>query len=167
VPNALAVPTGNRGGLVRAAPDISALADPYTGMAIGILAPGAKGGPLKYTEEPVGGTSLATPLVAAIVADAEQGTRPFGFLNPALYKLARGNPGAFYDVQPITGATPAKYRGVACDAANCGQLSLTTFDDQSWSMQGYTGQVTRRGYDTMTGIGTPNGQRFIEALRRL
>jgi len=165
VPGTLAVPTGNRGGLVRADPDISAVADPYTGMAIGMLSTNSKGQPSKYTEEPVGGTSLATPLVAAIVADAEQGTRPFGFLNPVLYALARSAPAAFFDVLPLTTKTPAKYRGVACDAATCGQLSLTTFDDQSWAMQGYTGQVTRSGYDTMTGIGTPNGQRFIDALR--
>ena len=49
----------------------------------------------------------------------------------------------------------------------CGELSLTTFDDQSWSMGGYTGQVTATGYDTMTGIGTPNGQKFIDAMRDL
>jgi hypothetical protein len=49
----------------------------------------------------------------------------------------------------------------------CGTLSLTTFDDQSWNMSGYTGQVTAPGYDTMTGVGTPDGQQFINALRNL
>lgn len=34
-------------------------------------------------------------------------------------------------------------------------------------MNGYTGQVTLKGYDNMTGLGTPNGQRFISALRTL
>ena len=34
-------------------------------------------------------------------------------------------------------------------------------------MAGYTGQVTLKGYDNMTGIGTPNGQLFISALRGL
>jgi hypothetical protein len=34
-------------------------------------------------------------------------------------------------------------------------------------MPGYTGQVTRKGYDNMTGIGTPRGQVFINALRKL
>jgi hypothetical protein len=47
----------------------------------------------------------------------------------------------------------------------CGVLTLTAFDDQSGSMPGYTGQVTARGYDTMTGIGTPDGPRFISGLR--
>jgi hypothetical protein len=29
----------------------------------------------------------------------------------------------------------------------------------------YTGQVTLKGYDNMTGLGTPDGQSFINALR--
>jgi hypothetical protein len=101
------------------------------------------------------------------VADAEQGQRSFGFLNPALYKLARTKPGAFHDARPLSAKTPAKYRGVACDQAMCGLLSLTAFDDQSWAMAGYTGQVTAPGYDTMTGIGTPNGPQLISALRHM
>ena len=60
-----------------------------------------------------------------------------------------------------------RYRGTACDVAVCCAPSLTTFDDESYSMLGYTGQVTRTGYDTMTGIGTPAGQNFISALRLL
>ena len=46
-------------------------------------------------------------------------------------------------------------------------LSYFPFDVQSWSMAGYTGQVARTGYDTMTGIGTPNGQNFVYTLRRI
>jgi hypothetical protein len=34
-------------------------------------------------------------------------------------------------------------------------------------MFGYTGQVTLKGYDNMTGVGTPAGQQFITALRHL
>jgi subtilase family serine protease len=120
-----------------------------------------------YFEESIGGTSLAAPLVAAVVADAEQGGPAFGFLNPALYRLAKITPGAFHDPQALSGGTPAGYRGVACDQGTCGVLSLTTFDDQSWSMTGYTGQVSAPGYDTMTGLGTPNGQQLINALRGL
>jgi hypothetical protein len=32
-------------------------------------------------------------------------------------------------------------------------------------MPGYKGQVTLKGYDNMTGLGTPNGPNFIKALR--
>jgi hypothetical protein len=49
----------------------------------------------------------------------------------------------------------------------CGIELLTGFDDQSFNMLGYTGQVTLRGYDNMTGVGTPAGQKFITALRHL
>ena len=118
-----------------------------------------------YFEQSIGGTSLATPLVAGVVADAEQGQPSFGFLNPALYTLAGTT--AFNDVRPLPAQVNPAYRGVACDADTCGLLLLTTFDDQSWSTQGYTGQVTAPGYDTMTGLGTPKGQSFISDLRNL
>ena len=165
VPDGLAVAPGNRGGLVRTVPDISAVGDPFTGMATGTLSFNAQGDVTGYLEESIGGTSLAAPLVAAVVADAEQGSRAFGFINPALYLLAKTRPGVFHDAQALSGKAPASYRGVACDQDTCGVLSLTTFDDQSWSMSGYTGQVTAPGYDTMTGLGTPNGQQLISALR--
>jgi subtilase family serine protease len=165
VPRAMATAPGNRPGLVRAVPDISADADPYTGLAVGLLTYDSKGSIAGYSEQSVGGTSLAAPLVAGIVADAEQGQRPFGFLNPALYRLA--GTGAYNDPRPLRTTAPSKYRGVICDPSVCGNLTLTTFDDQSWSMQGYTGQVTAAGYDTMTGVGTPHGQQFIQALRGL
>ena len=165
VPNALAKAPGNRGGLVRAVPDISAIADPSTGMAVGVLSFNSKGAVNGFFEEPVGGTSLAAPMVAGLLADAEQYQKPFGFVNPALYRLAGTK--AIHDALPITGKSPSRYRGVACDVAECGQLSYFPFDDQSWSMEGYTGQVTRSGYDTMSGIGTPNGQNFVYSLRRI
>jgi subtilase family serine protease len=165
VPAWLATPEGNRPGLVRAVPDISADADPFTGIALGLLQFNRKGVPTGFFEEDIGGTSLATPLVAAMVADAEQYHGPFGFLNPALYRLAGTS--AIHDALPITSATPVRYRAVACDVAMCGLLSLANFDDQSFSMDFYTGQVTRVGYDTMSGIGTPDGQNFIYALRKI
>ncbi|HUY46965.1 MAG TPA: hypothetical protein VMV92_14720 [Streptosporangiaceae bacterium] len=61
-------------------------------------------------------------------------------------------------------------RGTACGdvfAVEEQLDSLTTFDDESPSMLYYTGQVTLPGYDNMTGVGTPNGQNFITALRAI
>jgi subtilase family serine protease len=166
VPSWLAKAPGNRGGLVRAVPDISAVADPTTGFNVGLLTFNKQGNPTGFIQFPIGGTSLASPLVAGLVADAEQGQHhSFGFLNPALYRMARTN--AVHDVLPVTSKAPARYHGVACDVAMCGVLSLVTFDVESYSTLGYDGQVTRTGYDTMTGVGTPAGQNFVSALRKL
>jgi subtilase family serine protease len=163
VPASMATPLGDRAGLVRVVPDISALADPDTGFAFGQLTPNSKG-VLTFSEKAIGGTSLATPLVAGLVADAEQGQRhSFGFLNPALYRLAGTS--ALNDALPITTQTPAAFHWVVCNTFGAPQLHA--FDVQSPSVQGYLGQVTLKGYDTMTGIGAPNGQNFISALRKL
>jgi subtilase family serine protease len=165
VPAALATAPGDRGGLIRSVPDISAEADLFTGVATGILTFHAKK-PATYSEFVVGGTSVASPLVAGVVAAAQQGQRtPFGFLNPALYKLAGTS--AVHDALPLTSHSPAAWRGMVCATALCGIAALATSDDQSPAMEGYTGQVTLKGYDNMTGIGTPNGQAFITALRRV
>jgi subtilase family serine protease len=165
VPAALARAPGNRGGAVRSAPDISADADPFTGLNVGLLSfPRNK--PPKFGEFDIGGTSLASPLVAGMVIAAEQGqSASFGLINPAIYKLAGTS--ALFDPLPLSNSSPVLWRGTACPANACGFEALTTFDDQSFSMEGYTGQVTLKGYDNMTGVGTPAGQAFITALRNL
>jgi subtilase family serine protease len=166
VPPALSKVAGNRGGPVRSIPDISADADPFTGMAVGLLTFPKGGGKPTFSESAIGGTSLAAPLVAGIVTAAQQGQpAPFGFVDPDLYKLFGTS--AYHDALPLTKSSPALFDGTFCDAATCGANILTTFDDQSPLMTGYNGQVTLPGYDNMTGVGTPNGQKFITALRRL
>jgi len=73
----------SRPGPVRSIPDISADADLFTGLAVGLLN-FHKSGPPTFTERPVGGTSLSSPLIAGMIADAQQGQRaPSGFTNPA------------------------------------------------------------------------------------
>jgi subtilase family serine protease len=164
VPKSMASAPGNRGSS-RSEPDISADADLYTGFATGMLEP-RKGKSPKFVLFPVGGTSMASPLVAGMVADAQQGQRHvFGFTDPVLYRLAGTS--AIRDILPSTSRTPGQFRGEACTPSFCGGVNLIRFDDQSYSMAGYLGQVTARGYDNMTGIGTPRGQLFIDALRRM
>jgi subtilase family serine protease len=163
VPAALTKVSGHKGP-ARSVSDISADADPFTGMAVGFV--DTSKNPPAYYEQTWGGTSLASPLVAGLVADAQQGQQvPFGFLNPTIYKLY--NTKAYNATLPLTEASTASWRGVYCPKAVCGADILTTFDDQSPAMQGYTGQVTLPGYDNMTGVGTPDGPYFVQDLRWL
>jgi subtilase family serine protease len=165
VPRALAKAPGNRPGLVRSEPDIAADADLFTGFSTGLLS-FPKNKPPTFFKVPVGGTSMASPLVAGMIADAQQGQpTPLGFTDPTLYRL--NGTRALHDILPSTSRTPGQFRGVACGKAFCRSLGLITFDDQNPNMPGYTGQVTLKGYDNMTGLGTPNGQPFITALREL
>jgi subtilase family serine protease len=63
----------------RGVPDVSAVADPYTGMAF-------------YEDgswSQAGGTSASSPVWSAIMAVANQmAGHPLGFINPTLYKIA-------------------------------------------------------------------------------
>jgi subtilase family serine protease len=162
-------------GTTRSAPDIAADADPFTGINVGMLK--FSGGKPSFFQESVGGTSESSPLVAGMVTAAQQGQKkPFGFINPVIYKLNRTS--AFYDTRPLTARSRPLYRGIECDLLEFVNIclgprtrthripSLTTNDDQSPSMKGYTGQVTLPGYDNMTGLGVPNGQIFIRDLRK-
>ena len=94
--------------------------------------------------------------------DAQQGERSaFGFINPLLYRLAGTR--AFHDILPVTAAMPQQDRD-AWEAASGGDgPAVDVFDSQK---RAYTQQLTTKGYDTMTGVGTPNGAAFITALRR-
>ena len=163
-------------GASRSAPDLAADADPFTGINVGLLS--FSGKHTTFFEESIGGTSESSPLVAGMVTAAQQGQkRPFGFINPAIYKLNRTS--AFFDTLPLTSRSRAQYRGVECDllefvniclgpATTTNRIpSLTTFDDQSPTMSGYTGQVTLSGYDNMTGLGVPDGASFVRDLRKL
>jgi subtilase family serine protease len=166
VPPALSTVAGDRGnGPVRSAPDISADADLFTGFALGELTFGAHG-KARFGESAIGGTSLAAPLVAGMVIDAQQGQpKSFGFTNPAFYKLIGTS--AFLDPLPLTHASPVIRRAIVCPAAACGVNTLIATDGQGphTPFFAYAGQVTLRGYDSMTGVGTPRWPQFIAALR--
>lgn len=90
---------------------------------------------------------------------------PFGFINPAVYKISKTS--AIHDALPVTSKTPVNERQAACDPYYCGYLLVFGLDVQSCNATGYSGQVTLPGYDNMTGVGTPNGQDFITGLRKL
>jgi subtilase family serine protease len=158
VPSDLATVPGNRGGLVRTVPDISASANEVTPVLIGLLSSTGQ-----YETTAVGGTSEASPLIAGMVADAEQGSdSTLGFLNPLLYSLSGTS--AITDVLGQSSATRPLYRSdVSCDGATCVGFGLDAQFEYQTPIE--TTQVTQPGYDTMTGLGTPNGQAFITALQ--
>ena len=95
----------------RVTPDVAALADPSTGVAVGETLYGpdnAKGvpGKLEFRLSRIGGTSVASPIFAGVEADAQQAAGfPIGFANPAIYSLDAANVGAFHNVVDNPGGT--------------------------------------------------------------
>ncbi len=128
----------------RVSPDISALADPFTGFKIG-LRPIIDDTTLQtggFTNEVIGGTSLASPLVAAQMAIVQQVTnQKIGFANPALYLLNKKVPAAFRDAVP-----QSPRQALVFSSADSGGLFLVSLDTDT-SLQ------TRKGYDEVTGLG--------------
>jgi subtilase family serine protease len=138
------VPTALANGK-RVSPDLSALADPYTGFLIGIspisddstLATGA------YENETYGGTSLASPLTAAMMAVVQQATHTtVGFANPTIYSVYKAAPKLFSDV-----TSPKSPTALAYTSATSGNDYLVTLDQDS-------SLTTAKGYDDVTGLGS-------------
>jgi subtilase family serine protease len=126
-------------GRSRGTPDIS-MSAAVNGGAWVYWSFAGTGGPGWYI---VGGTSEATPIMAGIVALADQQARHrLGLINPSLYLL-----GAL------------KQHGVR----NTGIVSVTSGNN---SFAGVTGFNAARGYDLATGWGTIDAAKFVPALAR-
>jgi subtilase family serine protease len=126
---------GMRG--TRGVPDVAADASGATGMAL-VLGQGRG----SYMISNSAGTSAAAPLWAGLVADADQyAGHDLGFVNPALYEIARGPEyhQAFHDVTQGSSAVT---------------VAPVT----------YTGYQAGPGWDPVTGWGTPNAQVLIPLL---
>lgn len=154
VPNAVFTAQGHTG---RAVPDISALADPNAGYIVGETQTFPDGS-VKYDEYRLGGTSLACPIMAGIMALADQAHgSPHGFANPLFYSLAGS--ASFHDiVSPAsTVAVVRTNYNNGVDASGGLSYRLRTMN-QTLSLQ------TTPGYDDVTGLGTPTGA-FLNALK--
>jgi len=137
----------------RALPDIAAIGDPNTGYLVGQTQT-FPDGTTKYSEYRLGGTSLSSPIMAGIMALADQASgSPHGFANPLFYS----KPGAFYDVLHVYGAVVRANYNNSIDASAGTVYRLRTFD-QGLSLK------TTAGYDDMTGLGTP-GASFIASIK--
>ncbi len=179
VPSALALRNEALFGPVplRVVPDISMDADAQSGMLIGLTQTYPSG--VRYGQFKEGGTSLASPLLAGVIADADQaGGSSLGFLNPVLYKADTRSPAAFNDILPS--ASPNSTAVIRVDYANtvnpaAGYLvSLRTIDYQGPETYcDATGNCatrpvilnTAKGFDSMTGIGSV-GPQFISVLSK-
>jgi subtilase family serine protease len=125
-------------GTARGVPDVSADANGHTGMALVISTGGG------YAISNSGGTSAATPFWAAVIALADQyAGHKLGFVNPALYRIAGTAPGltAFHDVTKGN--------------------NTVTFPPQV-----FTGYRASRGWDPVTGLGSPDAQVLVPLLGR-
>jgi subtilase family serine protease len=139
---------------MRAVPDIGMDADPNTGMEVGQTQVFPDG--TYWSEYRLGGTSLASPLLAGVVAVADQlHGRSLGFINPLYYSLL--GTGALHD----TVAPSSPVAQVRTDYVNFLDNSqgkfyrLQTIDVQSSTLKDLP------GYDDETGVGTPNGPAFF------
>ncbi|WLQ40663.1 S53 family peptidase [Streptomyces laculatispora] len=161
VPDSLAKANGKT--RMRTAPDLAAVADPNTGFLVGQTQT-MPDGSLGYDEYRIGGTSLAAPVIAGVQALAQQAQhgRPIGFANPSIY--ARYGSKAYHDV---TDHPLGKGRDLAVarvdfvngyDAAGGLRTSVRSLGkDASLSAV--------RGYDDVTGVGTP-APGYVSSYRR-
>jgi subtilase family serine protease len=139
---------------MRAVPDISMPADPNTGFEIGQTQVFPNG--TYWSQYRLGGTSLASPMLAGVIAVADQlGHHSLGFVNPLYYKRL-GTP-AIRDIV----APKAPVAEVRTDYANFlndsqGKLfRLRTVDVQTSTLHSIP------GYDDETGVGSPGGLAFF------
>lgn len=160
VPYSLAtdVPEGSTTTPMRVEPDVSALADPSTGMLVGQTTLQPNGTTYAFSLSRIGGTSVSSPTFAGIEADAQQAAgRDLGFANPAIY--ARYGTGAFNDV--TEGPEPQyEVRNNYTDPYTK-TLPLVTY----LRAMGIDGEdlpgddaalPATPGYDDSTGVGSPN-----------
>ncbi|WP_371652385.1 MULTISPECIES: protease pro-enzyme activation domain-containing protein [unclassified Streptomyces] len=150
VPDSLA--KANGAARMRTIPDIAAVADPNTGFLVGQTQTFPDGA-VKYDEYRIGGTSLAAPVIAGVQALAQQARHfPIGFANPSIY--ARYGSPLYHDVtdHPL-GARDLAVARVdfvnSVDATGGLATSVRTLGKDS-SLHAV------RGYDDVTGVGTPS-----------
>ena len=155
VPRAIARYFGGRAG--RAVPDVAAVGDPQTGMLVGQTQT-FPDGTVKYSEYRIGGTSLSSPIFAGIMALADQaGGVHHGFANPLFYSDAGS--AAFHDVVNPN----AQLAVVRNDYVN--GVDATDGTTTKLRSMNTTGTIhTRPGYDDVTGVGSPDGQAFLDAI---
>ena len=161
----------------RQTPDISWLADPYTGVEIVYTAD--KTGDLGI--EVIGGTSLSCPMFSALWGIATQAAHhKLGQAAPHLYRLPHG---AITDVTTVTSQNNVK--GVLKDSGGTNIVSSTELAAPLQNLPSFVSALYQSpystrwfvltfgtdstltvgpGWDNSTGLGTPNPPEFVRAL---
>ena len=156
------VPTdlsGYWGGAGRVVPDVAALGDPNTGFTIGITQTFPDNS-VKYAEYRIGGTSLSSPLMAGIMAVAQdKADAQLGFINPTLYSAYWNDPSIVRDIiDPLHTVAVVRTNWVGNDPGS-GQK---TFSLRTMNTTGTLHTIV--GYDDVTGVGTPYGEAYLDAF---
>ena len=164
-------------GKYRQLPDISWVADPFAGVVIAVTVPGNVPSLLWQVW---GGTSVACPMFSGLwaIANQEAGA-PLGQAAPYLYTLPAG---AVYDIVPVTSKTnvnasiqeptvtnkytPAEVAGVTSGAFVSAIWDYADAADTALVLTFGTdpGLTTHKGWDDVTGVGTPNAKAFADAF---
>jgi subtilase family serine protease len=139
---------------MRTVPDIAMDADPNTGMIVGETQVFPDG--TYWDQYRIGGTSLASPLLAGLVAVADQAHhKALGFINPLYYSMIGTS--AVHDIvapkSPIAQVRTEFVNGV--DNKQGKLYKLQTIDVQTSTLH------DGPGYDDETGVGTPAGPAFF------
>ena len=167
VPTSLAesLPTGTTSSTpMRVVPDVSALADPSTGILVGQTTLQPNGKTYAFSLSRIGGTSVACPTFAGIEADAQQAAGgALGFANPAIYYLdthaAYGAAdAAFNDVtdHPLGAGSLAEVRNNYTDPYTKQGPLLTYLRTLGVNGEGSDALRAVTGYDDATGVGSPS-----------
>jgi subtilase family serine protease len=164
-------------GKGRQVPDIAWLADPFTGGIIAITS-GFAYPPLQYTV--YGGTSLACPMFSALwaIANQEAGS-PLGQAAAYLYSMPAGTITDVVPVNSTTNVTATIVDSTATTKYTADQIAAplqktTKFISVLWDYPLYqdstflitfgtdSSLMTAKGWDNVTGMGTPNGKAFAD-----
>jgi subtilase family serine protease len=157
-------------GSSRQVPDISMLADPFTGAEIIQTIAGTT-----YVEV-IGGTSLATPMFSGVMAIASQKAGSgLGQAAPLLYGLSApaitdvSHPDGSNNVTGTINGTPVSADDLAGPLDGVSNYYSAFYNGAStrWYVLSFgtdSSLVTGPGYDNVTGVGTPNGAAFVNAL---
>jgi subtilase family serine protease len=160
VPDSLAtaLPNGTTSSTpMRVVPDVSALADPSTGLLIGETTLQPDGTTYAFSLSRIGGTSLSCPTFAGIEADAQQAAgHVLGFANPAIYQ--RYGTGAFHDVtdHPFGLAHLAEVRNDYTNPYKEKGPIITQLRTLGIDGEGAAALPAVEGYDDSTGVGSPD-----------